>query len=181
MNQLPGDRFLISIMGRDKVGVVSAVSGYLFEIGANLADSAFAVLGEGFEFSSVAEFGAGVDSGEIEAGLAQMEALAGARITVSRFPFELLRGESGHITHVVEITGGDRPGLVARISEVLVQYGANIVRMSSRREASADGFNYRTRFAVNVDERRLKALENALSNTAGSLRLECTVSTAERA
>lgn len=178
MSQHSSDTFLISIMGRDKVGVVSAVTSYLFETGANLADSAFAVLGEGFEFSSVAEFEAGASADEVSEGLNGLSALEGARITVSRFPFELLRGESGQITHLVEITGGDRPGLVARISDVLVEYGANIVRMSSRRVETGEGFDYRTRFAVNVDGDRLAAMENALSNTAGSLRLDCSVEAA---
>jgi len=178
MSQHSSDTFLISIMGRDKVGVVSGVASYLFETGANLADSAFAVLGEGFEFSCVAEFEAAASAEEVEDGLRDLAVLDGARISVTRFPFELLRGESGQITHMVEITGGDRPGLVSRISDVLVEYGANIVRMSSRRIASDDGFDYRTRFAVNVKGGRLSALENALSNTAGSMRLDCSVEAA---
>jgi len=171
------DSFLISIAGRDQVGVVSAVTGYLFEVGANLADSAFAVLGEGFEFSCVAEFNLDVSAKEVQAGLTGLAALEQARVSVSRFPFDLMRGESGKVTHIVEFSGGDRPGLVARVSEVLVEYGANIVRMSSRRIATDNGFDYRTRFAVNVGVDRIAALENALSNTAGSMRLNCKVET----
>ncbi|WP_417461893.1 glycine cleavage system protein R [Kordiimonas sp.] len=175
MSAYVNDKFLISIIGLDRVGVVSGVTGYLFETGANLADSAFAVLGEGFEFSCIAEFSAGADEEEVTAGLAALEAVAGARITVSRFPFALARGESATITHIVDISGGDRPGLVARISDVLVEYGANIVRMSSKRTAADDGFDYRTRFAINLGEGRFAALEAALYNTAGSLRLDCGV------
>ncbi|WP_020401056.1 glycine cleavage system protein R [Kordiimonas gwangyangensis] len=169
------DKYLISIIGRDQRGVVSAVTGYLFEIGANLADSAFAVLGEGFEFSCVAEFTAGADADEVSSGLEALELLDGARITVTSFPFGLARGETAVITHVVDISGGDRPGLVARISEVLMDYDANIVRMSSKRVPTDGGFDYRTRFAINVGEGRFTALEAALYNTAGSLRLNCGV------
>jgi len=178
MARLTNDIYLISIVGRDQVGVVSAVTGYLFEIGASLADSAYAVLGEGFEFSCVAEFENNMPQPEIEEGLACIDLLAEARITVSKFPFQLLRSETSQITHVVEISGGDRPGLIAGISEVLVEYGANIVRMSSYRTATAVGYDYRTRFAVNISGARFDALENALSNTAGSLRLTCCVSSA---
>jgi len=168
--------FLISIIGRDQTGLVSEVTGYLFEIGANLADSSFAVLGEAFEFSCVATFDAEADQGELEKGLAALELLAGARITVSAFGYDLERSDTGEITHLVEIKGGDRPGLVARISEVLVDYDANIVRMSSRRVPLDDGsYDYRTRFAVNVPKGREGALEAALYNTAGSLRLECSL------
>ncbi|WP_417457331.1 glycine cleavage system protein R [Kordiimonas sp.] len=175
MSTSVNDKFLISIIGLDRVGVVSGVTGYLFETGANLADSAFAVLGEGFEFSCIAEFEAGADEDEVSAGLAALDVVAGARITVSRFPFALARGESATITHIVDISGGDRPGLVARISDVLVEYGANIVRMSSKRTAVDAGFDYRTRFAINLGEGRFAALEAALYNTAGSLRLNCGV------
>lgn len=173
MSEPHAETFLLSIIGKDQVGVVSAVTNYLFETGANLADCAYAVLGEGFEFSCVAEFPAGADAEEIEGGLAACRLLHGARISASRFPFELLSSEAGTITHTVEISGGDRPGLVARISEVLVDYGANIVRMSSRRSAAdSGGHDYRTRFAINAKE-PVKSLEAALYNTAGSLRLEC--------
>jgi len=168
--------FLISIVGRDQTGVVSAVTGYLFEIGANLADSSFAVLGEAFEFSCVATFGSDISREDVETGLAELEQLSGARITVSAFQYDLMRGAGGEITHLVEIKGGDRPGLVAGISEVLMAYDANIVRMSSRRVPLDDGaLDYRTRFAVNVPEGRAAALEAALYNTAGSLRLECSL------
>lgn len=170
------ENYLISIVGKDSVGVISAVSSYLFDIGANLADSSYAVLGEGFEFSAIAAFGAVEDTGEIAAGLSELELLAGARIEVSPFDFATARGETATISHTVEITGGDRPGLVARISEVLVDYDANIVRMSSKRHVDADGeAHYRTRFAINVSDERKPALEAALVNTAGSLRLVCTV------
>lgn len=173
MSQAASDTYLISIMGRDRVGVVSSVTSYLFETGANLADCAYAVLGEGFEFSCVAEFAAGASEEEVGEGLSTLELLEDARISVMPFQFELLRAESGTITHTVEITGGDRPGLVARISEVLVDYGANIVRMSSRRVPTEEGYDYKTRFAVNIEGARKDALENALSNTAGSMRLSC--------
>lgn len=168
--------FLISIIGRDKVGIVSDVSAYLFDIGANLGDSSYAVLGEGFEFSCVATFGSQTGAGEVEAGLKGLEILEGARISVEPFGFDVTRGDTARITHTVEITGGDRPGLIARISEVLMDYDANIVRMSSKRSVDAEGAaHYRTRFAINADGARAEALSSALVNTAGSLRLDCTV------
>lgn len=176
MNQQQFDTLLLSITGKDRVGVVSAVTSYLFETGGNLADCAYAVLGEGFEFSCVAEFEAGATPEEVEANLKALELLSDSRVTVSRFPFQLMRGETSEVTHVVEVNGGDRPGLVARLSEVLVEYEANIVRMSSRRVTTENGLDYRTRFAVNIAGARFSALEAALYNTTGSLGLECTLS-----
>lgn len=168
------ENYLISIVGKDRVGVVSAVSSYLFDIGANLADSSYAVLGEAFEFSAVATFELAQDTNEVATALEGLDLLEGARIEVMPFDFGTVRAESAQISHTVEITGGDRPGLVARISEVLVDYRANIVRMSSKRNVDADGeAHYRTRFAISIATDRADALEAALYNTAGSLRLNC--------
>ncbi|WP_262696403.1 glycine cleavage system protein R [Kordiimonas aquimaris] len=168
--------FLISIIGRDNVGIVSGVSGYLFDIGANLADGSYAVLGEGFEFSCIASFHEKIDLTEVQSGLNALETLEDARITITPFSFGAARGLSAEISHVVEITGGDRPGLIARMSEVLVEYDANIVRMSSKRLIDEEGeAHYSTRFAINADQSRFEALSAALVNTAGSLRLECNI------
>ena len=170
------ENFLISIIGRDQVGVISDVTGYLFDIGANLADSSYAVLGQGFEFSAVASFGVGQAIEDVTAGLSALPLLEDARISVVPFDFATARRDSATITHTVEITGGDRPGLVARISEVLMDYNANIVRMSSKRHVDEEGnAHYRTRFAICIDGERVSAVEAALYNTAGSLRLECSL------
>lgn len=170
------DNFLITIIGRDQVGVISEVSSYLFNVGANIADSSYAVLGEGFELSAVVTFDSAIDAPEIEEGLAGLATLSGARIAIVPFDFDTKRGEAATISHTVEITGGDRPGLIARISEVLVDYDANIVRMSSKRIVDDDGVaHYRTRFAICVSPERLDGLSAALSNTAGSLRLNCEI------
>lgn len=168
------ENFMISIIGKDQVGVISDVTGYLFDIGANLADSSFAVLGEGFEFSAVATFSSGANVAEIQSGLSGLDILSGARITVALFDFETTRAETAKITHTIEITGGDRPGLIARISEVLMDFEANIVRMSSKRNVDAGGAaHYRTRFAICAPADRVRHLSAALYNTAGSLRLDC--------
>ena len=44
---------LVSTFCPDRVGLVSAVTGHLFGLGANLRDATFAVMGSGAEFSAV--------------------------------------------------------------------------------------------------------------------------------
>lgn len=170
--------FLISIKGRDQVGIISAVSACLFDAGANLADSSYSVLGEGFEFSAIADFNSDIALAEVQLELSSLPILEGARIEILPFGFGSARGASATITHVVEITGGDRPGLVAGISEVLMDYDANIVRMSSKTGVATDGSaQYRTRFAINAEQSRFDELSAAVFNTAGSMRLDCKIET----
>ena len=170
--------FLISISGADRVGVISSVSGTLYDAGVNLADASFAVLGEGFEFSALGEVEASVGASDIHAALSALACLEDARISVEPAPYASERLERGAVTHIVEFSGGDRPGLVARMSEVLQNHNANIVRMTSRRTERGGTDDYRTRFAVNVAAAEVEALENALFNTAGSLGLACEMNVA---
>jgi len=124
---------LISIISPDRVGLISAVAGRLFELGADIGDTSFAVLGDGAEFAAICDFPDGLDLECLQGEIESLEELDGAEISISHFDLDTSRQASGTITHRIAISGGDRPGLLARLSEVLQQFGANIVRMHAER------------------------------------------------
>ena len=81
----------------------------------------------------------------------------------------------GKITHRIAISGGDQLGLVARLAEVFKQYEANIVRLEARKLPDAEGGLYVTRFAVSIPAGQADLCLATVSNTAGSLGLDCQV------
>ena len=162
---------LISILGPDRVGLVSAIADHLFSAGINLRDTSFAVLGAGAELTAVCELPDGLGVRELEAGLKRLEELGEAEIRVVPFAFDPQPGPMGRITHRVEISGGDQLGLIARLSEIFTQYGANIVRLEAQRIPEAGGDRYVTRFAVWIPADRAQTCLAAVDNTAGSLGL----------
>lgn len=165
---------LISIVSPDQLGLIAAVTGRLYEAGANLADTSFSVLGGGCEFSCLAELPAGISARNIERELTDLPLLAQAEVKVSRFQFTPEHQDSAAVTHVIEIDGGDRPGLIARLSEVLMNYDANVVRMNSRRLYRSDGTSrYVTTFEVSIPTARVDGCLSAVHNTAGQLNLDC--------
>lgn len=161
---------LISIFCPDRTGLVAAITGHLFDVGANLGDTSFAMLGSGAEFTSVCDLPAGVGVAELEADLAALPELQNARIAVRPFELEAATGPLGRITHRIVLSGGDRPGLIARLSEVFGQFKANIVRLDAQR-VPEQGL-YVTRLAVSIPERS-EACLNTVANTAGELNLSC--------
>lgn len=162
---------LIQIFCHDEPGLVSAISGCLFELGLNLGDTSFAVLGTGAEFSVVVEEPVPVAKGEIEQRLREIPGLEEAEIRVEAFDIEPVHGPSAKITHRIVMRGTDQPGLVARLSEVFVDYGANIVRMSAEREVERGRSNYVIRIAAQVPEDRAESFIAALTNTASQMRM----------
>ena len=165
---------LVSVFCPDRTGLVAAITGRLFDLGVNLGDTSFAMLGSGAEFTSVCDLPGGVTASEVETDLGGLALLKDAAITVRTFDLEAAHGPQGRITHRVVVTGGDRPGLVARLSEVFGQFQANIVRMDAQR-VPEQGI-YITRFSVSIPA-RIEACLNTISNTAGELNLSCHVET----
>ena len=164
---------LISIICADRTGLIADIAGRLFDLGADLGDTTCAVLGGAAEFTTVAELPDGLSLKTVEGELRALPALAGATLTIAPFSYRAEHGPSAHITHRIEITGPDSPGLIARLSEVFVGFGANIVRLNSERVPGTSGARYITRIAVWVPEDKAKACLATVANTAGELRLAC--------
>ncbi|MCR6632078.1 MAG: amino acid-binding protein [Magnetospirillum sp.] len=163
---------LISIFCPDRTGLVAAITGRLFELGADLGDTSFAMLGTGAEFTSVCDLPAGIPAAELESDLAALPELAGATVSVRPFELDAATGPLGRISHRIVLSGGDRPGLIARLSEVFGSFKANIVRLDAHR-LPEQGL-YVTRLAVAIPE-RAEACLNTVANTAGELGLSCHV------
>lgn len=163
----------VSMTGPDRVGLISAVTARLFDLGANLADTNFAVLGTGFEFNAVCELPGDVRLDDVAAELRSLRQLAEAEVSVTPFVHAATQAENARITHVIDVVGGDRPGLVARLTEAFQDYDANIVRMnSSRYPGSGDDAEYVTRFEVCIPARADACLA-AIDNTAQQLSCTC--------
>jgi glycine cleavage system transcriptional repressor len=166
---------LISLLARDRVGLVSAVANHLFAAGINLRDTTFAAMGQGAEFTAVCELPDSLSLAGLERELTALPDLAGAQVRVVPFGFDPVPGPMGRITHVLEIAGGDQLGLIARLSDIFTQFGANIVRLDAQKLPEAGGDRYMTRFAVWLPPDRAQACLAAVSNTAGSLGLHTRV------
>ena len=101
--------------------------------------------------------------------------LAASAVEVQAFGHRPDRAPSGRSNHRIRLTGGDQPGLIARITEVFVGFGANIVRLNAERAPGADRHLYVTDFEVAIPPARAEACLSAVANTAGQLQLACMV------
>ncbi|MFM9845290.1 MAG: glycine cleavage system protein R [Dongiaceae bacterium] len=168
-----GKSALVSIICEDRTGLVAAITSRMFDLGINLGDTTFAVLGTGAEFTTLCEIPDDVSLGEVESDLLELPELENAKLTVSPFSFQATHAPSGKITHRIEIVGDDSPGLIARLSEVFGDYGANIVRLNSERIPGASGARYATRIAVSIPKEKEQACLATVANTAAQMSLTC--------
>jgi glycine cleavage system transcriptional repressor len=169
---------LVSIFCPDRTGLIAAIAGRLYDLGANLGDTTFAVLGGGAEFTAVCELPVGVTPATVEEDLRGLSELAGAKLTVAPFDLADVHGPSARITHRIEIAGEDSPGLVARLAEAFHEFGANIVRLNSERIPGTAGAQYVTRISVWIPEAKADACLATVANTAAQMKLTFRVTSA---
>ena len=164
---------LISIICEDHPGLIADVTGHLFDLGVNLGDTTFAILGGGAEFTLMAKLPQGVTLTDVEKELNSLPRLKEAKLTVTAFQYRESHDEHAHITHRVEITGDDSPGLIARLSEALPKFGANIVRLNSESVPSESGARFLLRMAISVPAAKAATCMATIANTASQLNLKC--------
>jgi glycine cleavage system transcriptional repressor len=162
-------KLLVTIDCSDRTGLIAAVTGHLFDLGADLGETAFAAVAGRAEFRTECEVASDVEAAALQAELAALPVLAGASVRVESAG----DAPADHATHRIVVAGGDRPGLIARLSEAFVQYDANILRLDAGRIPGPGGARYVTRFAVKIPERSAHACLATVANTAGELGLTC--------
>ncbi len=169
---------LISILCPDRAGLVAAITGRLFDLGVNLCDTSFAVLGQGAEFTAVCDLVGELTLGAVEAELRGLAELDGAEVAVRAFAMEPDAGPTAEITHHISVVGGDQPGLIARLCETFVQFGANIVSLNAGPTPGTESGLYTIRIAAWIPEGSANSCLATVSNTAQHLAMTCRWETA---
>lgn len=162
-------KLLVTIDCPDRTGLIASVTGHLFDIGADLGETAFAAVAGRAEFRTACEGADDIDASALQAELQALPALAGANVSVEAADDI----SADRATHRIVVAGGDRPGLIARLSEAFVQYDANILRLDAGRIPGPGGTRYVTRLAVAIPERSTQSCLATVANTAGELGLTC--------
>jgi glycine cleavage system transcriptional repressor len=163
----------IALSCPDRTGLVAAITGRLFDLGANLGDTTFATLGATAEFTVVCDMPEEVTPEETREALASLPELAGADLWVGRPRDADGVAHDNRVTHTLVVSGGDRPGLLTRLAEAFGDYGASIVRLTSERLTESAGSRYLVRFEVRIPADKEMSCLATIKNTAEEMGLGC--------
>jgi glycine cleavage system transcriptional repressor len=160
--------FAVSVFGRDRPGIVAAVTRVLADAGCNLEDTSMTILRGHFAMMLVV---AG-PAGDLEAGLGPVAGRLDLQVSVRAVTDQVTAAAGGGgARYAAAVYGADRPGLVARVSEVLAAHQVNIVDLQTRVVGEPDPV-YAMHFELEVPAGHAPQVETDLRAAAADLGVE---------
>jgi glycine cleavage system transcriptional repressor len=131
--------FAVSAIGRDRPGIVAAVSAVLLEHSGNLEDSQMTILRGCFTIMLIVSTADGADAERLAEDLERtrqrlgLDAIALSEVTDAEPSAE------ANPSHVVSVYGVDHPGIVHAVTTALAAADVNIVDLTTRLVGGTDG------------------------------------------
>lgn len=162
---------MVAVVGRDRPGVIAALSGVLVELGCNLSDTQMAVLQGYASMMVVADAPDTVDTGTVESALSRGLAELGHDIWVHRLAESPSPPPAG-LRWLVSVHGADRPGVVFEVTRLLADTGINIVDLQSRQNGPVSTLTMQVDVPIAVDGNEVVA---ELDHLGEELGLSCSM------
>jgi len=123
--------FVLALTGRDRPGIVAAVTGALLAHGLNLEDAEMAILRGHFAVMLVLAAPDAVDEAALRADLERVRDDVPLE-TVSLAEVPALGAGPAEPSHAISVYGADHPGIVHGVAEALARHEVNVVDLSTR-------------------------------------------------
>jgi glycine cleavage system transcriptional repressor len=124
--------FTLAATGRDRPGIVAAVTEALLAHGVNIEDAEMAILRGHFAIVLVL---AAPDDVDVDSLRARLDAVA-AEVPLEALSLSEVEALGGgprpEVSHAISVYGADRPGIVHAVAGALADLGVNIVDLSTR-------------------------------------------------
>jgi len=123
--------FAVTAIGRDRPGIVAAVSQALLDLDGNIEDSQMSILRGHFTVMLIVSTSEAVDKDVLARRLGEVrDGLGLEAITVNEVGE--LRAAAPRPSHVLSVYGADHPGIVSAVAGALAAAGVNITDLETR-------------------------------------------------
>ena len=126
------NHFALTIVGRDRPGIVAQVTGILFNLGCNIADSSCSILGGQFAMILIIAHPTFTSRGSFGDAFQPLEDVdLTVALRVIQPGGELHPDLTGEIC-MISVYGADKPGIVYHVAKVLGEQKINITDLNTK-------------------------------------------------
>ena len=146
--------FSVSVMGKDRPGIVAEVSRVLYELGFNIEDSTCTILSGQFAMILVVFHETRQTVEEVSPSFDGVRQKMGLLVTVHPLRAEEVGHEKSFVghPHIISVYGADRPGIVYSVARELAQRKVNITDLNTQVVGSKDRPVYVMVLEVDIPE-----------------------------
>ena len=131
--------YAVSVVGKDRPGIVAAITGGLFNLGCNIADSSCTMLGGEFAMILIISMKRPFSKSRLIEELKPVCDGLGMTLGVRTLhPDEIIRQETDGEICMVSVYGADQPGIVYRVTKELATRSINITDLNTRLIGTAE-------------------------------------------
>ncbi|MBN1489026.1 MAG: hypothetical protein JXA69_03845, partial [Phycisphaerae bacterium] len=121
---------LMTSVGKDRPGIVAAISGVLLDADCNIEDSQMSRLGPDFACMLMLALPEGMTGDQLAQKLEPVRAEFGLWIRLADVPPEMVKYETyGQPVYLIHVYGADRKGIVHKISTHLASQSVNVTNL----------------------------------------------------
>src|SRR5437868_5413981 len=122
----------VTAVGRDRPGIVAAVTKALLDLGCNLGETSMTRLRSEFAMILLVELAEGSDCASAQVALAAVAEKMDLTITVRQLSSEEVQSAGqGDVSYILRVYGADRPGIVSAVTDLLARQGFNITDLET--------------------------------------------------
>ncbi|MEM5790218.1 MAG: ACT domain-containing protein [Syntrophobacteraceae bacterium] len=124
-------KIIVSVLGHDRPGIISAVSNVLFRSGCNIEDVSQTILQTEFAGVFIASIPDSMTADDLQSQLVEKLGPMGLSVLFRTMEPKGVWQAPPSDPFVITTLGLDRPGLVAGVTELLARYGINISNLKA--------------------------------------------------
>ena len=167
-------RWIVTALGKDRPGIVAAVTKVLYQLGCNLEDSAMMRLEGEFAIMLIFSTPTTMTAARLRRAFQPLERRLALAVHVKPLTTSETRvPRTRSRPYLISVYGADRPGIVFRVSEALAKIGVNITDVHTHRSVGKGPSLYLLLLEVELSPQRAPAaVEAQLKRLAKQLKVE---------
>jgi glycine cleavage system transcriptional repressor len=166
--------FAVSVVGKDRPGIVASITEGLFHLGCNIADSSCTMLGGEFAMILIISLKSPFSKTRLIDELKPVCELMGMSLGVRRLHLdEVSRQDSKDEICIISVYGADQPGIVYRVTRELAARNVNITDLNTKLIGTAEEPVYVLMLEVALPEgQTAEGVEQTLATLKKELNVE---------
>jgi glycine cleavage system transcriptional repressor len=166
--------YAVSVVGKDRTGIVAGIAEVLFRLGCNIADSSCTMLAGEFAMILIISHPRPFTKSRLHDELKPICDDLGMSLAVRTLHAdEITRQETSNEICMISVYGADQPGIVYRVTRELATLGVNIMDLNTKLIGTAEEPVYVMMLEAAIpDDQTPEGLENLLGDLKKELNVE---------